>query len=113
VDVDFSLALENYSLASAHYSLADIAKGWRADAFKEIGKLYIERSRRPPLRLTGPADDLNAAFTYLRRAREEYQSAIPESESDRTAHLREVQQLLTEIAKDSRFEGRTVPLPSP
>jgi hypothetical protein len=110
-DVDLSLALENYSLAAAHYSVADVAKGWRADAYREIGKLYIDRSSSRA-RVAAAQDDVNLAYTYLQRAREEYQNAIPDSEFDRNAHLREVESLLIPI-RNRLEEARPIPLSSP
>ncbi len=91
--VDLQLALNNYERAANHYGEIEISKGWRADALRMIGKIYFEQAKAT-MDKKNKSELLLKAVENLKKAEEDYISAIPESRNYNSPRLKETQKLI-------------------
>lgn len=70
---DDKQALDDYNNAAQYYGSDDVQRGWRADAYKEIGMIYLEwaLSTTPPEKA-----NLTHSFDYLSKAEHEYERSL-------------------------------------
>lgn len=96
--IDTDKALRFYQQAAKLYTEAEISSGWRADAYRLIGKIYFEQVQ------TATKDNeanknLAASRDYLSKARDDYVKAIPESRDYNKDGLVEVDDMLEKLPK--------------
>ncbi len=98
--VDLDQALHYYREAARLYSDIDIAKGWRADTYRALGKLYLEKAAS-----AGKPDEAKSlqatASQFLEKAQDEYIHVIPESREYNDKRLKEVRDLLVTVSRVS------------
>lgn len=96
--IDTDKALHFYQQAAKLYTESEISKGWRADAYRLIGKIYFDQVR------TATKDNeankyLETSREYLSKALDDYVKAIPESREYNKDGLTEVDDMLQKLPK--------------
>lgn len=99
------LAVSNYEEAIKHYTQDEIGKGWRADSYKMLGKIYLENSQTTTT-ANSQIEILNKAEEVLRKAKADYQSSIPESKKDNKPKVDEVDNLLADVTRLKQANAR-------
>lgn len=96
--VDNNKALHFYQQAAKFYTETEISRGWRADAYRLIGKIYSSQAGG-----TSNGDEVKksreTSLKYLSMAREDYANVIPESREYNKDRLTEVDTLLVKFPK--------------
>lgn len=90
---DIDKSLNYYCQSSKNYTDAEIAQGWRADAYRKIGIIYFDLFKRNSEKI----EYLIKAEDYMNKACEEYQNAVPESREYNKNSLNEVNDYLVSI----------------
>jgi hypothetical protein len=88
-------ALHYYEQAAKLYTQTEIASGWRADAYRLIGKIYYEKAQAA----AKPEADKYLAVSResFNNARSDYVKAIPESRDYNKDGLTEVDDMLVKL----------------
>jgi hypothetical protein len=102
---DKDLAVSNYEEAIKHYNQDEIGKGWRADSYKMLGKIYLENSQAT-VTANQKIEILNKAEEALRKAKADYQSSIPESRKENKPNFDEVDKLLADVTRLKQTNAR-------
>lgn len=86
-------ALHFYQQAVKLYSDGEIAKGWRADPYRMIGKIYLEQAQKA-VKEKEISEKISSSREYLSKARDDYVKAVPESRDYNKDGLAEVDEML-------------------
>jgi len=94
--VDVTKAIYYYKLASKLYPEFDVLRGWRADAYRMIAKIELEKAKMTD-NTEEAAKTRTTALEHLEKARDEYTNAIPESREYNKNNLAEVDEMRMEL----------------
>lgn len=95
-------ALDDYNSASQSYDTEDVRRGWRADAYKEMGMIYLEwalTSHNPNETKT----NVSRSFDCLSKAEHDYQHSEPSE--DVKQGLGDTKKLLKCFQTDGSLSG--------
>lgn len=95
---DTGKALHYYLQAAKFYTEPEISKGWRADAYRLIGKIYFDQAQTAT-KDNEATKNLETSHEYLSKALDDYVKAIPESREYNKDGLTEVDTMLQRLPK--------------
>jgi hypothetical protein len=110
--IDQDRALYYYEKAANLYSEIEISRGWRADPYRLIGLIHLERARATN-DVAAQNKEIASSQEYLIKARDDYMRAIPESRDYNKQHLEEVEDLIVKINNGKWREPNNTPAAKP